>query len=291
MRGKICTGGGRVSLARARPVPRLCKSSPRGGYTAMEPRSENSPRSRLRYGKRARGPRGPAWARAGVRCCPVRPRTDHRVAARIDQTTAAALCPAASVGLARLGREGDARGTPTIEMSRRRRDRHRRRFHELHDAAGQARRHAAVSARRSSPRDPLAWPKLWKHHGARTQADRINEVARERGEAFLERYGGTIGLEWFFPKVLETLEGAPHVYRRRRRLARGRRLVRLATGRRRGRRAAALDVPGRLQRDVERDGRLPVGGLPRGRASQAGGRRARARCPDDSSRPATRPAD
>ena len=59
---------------------------------------------------------------------------------------------------------------------------------------------------------PLAWPKLWKHHGARTQADRINVVARERGEPLLERYGGTIGLEWFFPKVLETLEGAPRVY-------------------------------------------------------------------------------
>jgi L-ribulokinase len=59
---------------------------------------------------------------------------------------------------------------------------------------------------------PLAWPKLWKHHGAKAETDRINQVARERGEPWLARYGGTIGLEWFFPKVLETLGGAPDVY-------------------------------------------------------------------------------
>ena len=56
---------------------------------------------------------------------------------------------------------------------------------------------------------PLAWPKLWKHHGAKTQTDRINAVATERKEPLLERYGGTIGLEWFFPKVLETVEYDP----------------------------------------------------------------------------------
>jgi L-ribulokinase len=61
-------------------------------------------------------------------------------------------------------------------------------------------------------RMPLAWPKLWKHHGARGQADRINRVARERGEAWLARYGGVVSLEWFFPKVLETLQEAPEAY-------------------------------------------------------------------------------
>ena len=60
--------------------------------------------------------------------------------------------------------------------------------------------------------EPLAWPKLWKHHGAQKQTDRINEVARARNESFLNRYGGAIGLEWFFPKMLETLECAPKVY-------------------------------------------------------------------------------
>jgi L-ribulokinase len=59
---------------------------------------------------------------------------------------------------------------------------------------------------------PLAWPKLWKHHGAKTQTDRINQIARERNESWLPRYGGSIGLEWFFPKVLETLENEPAIY-------------------------------------------------------------------------------
>ena len=61
-------------------------------------------------------------------------------------------------------------------------------------------------------RVPLAWPKLWKHHGAKAETDRINQVARERNEPWLARYGGRIGLEWFFPKILETLEHAPDVY-------------------------------------------------------------------------------
>lgn len=59
---------------------------------------------------------------------------------------------------------------------------------------------------------PLAWPKLWKHHGAKDQTERINQVARRRQEPFLKNYGGIIGLEWFFPKILETLENAPAVY-------------------------------------------------------------------------------
>ena len=59
---------------------------------------------------------------------------------------------------------------------------------------------------------PQAWPKLWKHHGAQTQTTRLNALAHARGERFLQRYGGAIGLEWFFPKILETLETSPAVY-------------------------------------------------------------------------------
>lgn len=61
--------------------------------------------------------------------------------------------------------------------------------------------------------NPMAWPKLWKHHGAKTQTEHIERVAKERNELFLDQYGGVIGLEWFFPKLLETLEEAPEVYR------------------------------------------------------------------------------
>lgn len=60
--------------------------------------------------------------------------------------------------------------------------------------------------------EKFAWPKLWKHHGAKSQTDRMNALARQRNEPWLNRYGGTIGLEWFFPKILETLENAPDVY-------------------------------------------------------------------------------
>lgn len=59
---------------------------------------------------------------------------------------------------------------------------------------------------------PLAWPKLWKHHGAKAETDRINDVASARREKWLKRYGGIIGIEWFFPKILETLTHAPKVY-------------------------------------------------------------------------------
>jgi L-ribulokinase len=60
---------------------------------------------------------------------------------------------------------------------------------------------------------PQAWPKLWKHHGAVRETDRINQVARERKEKWLKRYGGTTGLEWFWPKVCESLNATPEVYR------------------------------------------------------------------------------
>jgi L-ribulokinase len=60
--------------------------------------------------------------------------------------------------------------------------------------------------------EKYAWAKLWKHHGAKQETDRINQVARRRKEKWLDRYGGIIGLEWFFPKILETLNHAPKVY-------------------------------------------------------------------------------
>ena len=60
--------------------------------------------------------------------------------------------------------------------------------------------------------DPHAYVKLWKHHAAQPQADRINELARKRGEAWLPRYGGLISSEWEFAKGLQLLEDAPAIY-------------------------------------------------------------------------------
>ena len=59
---------------------------------------------------------------------------------------------------------------------------------------------------------PHAWAKLWKHHGAQAQADRINELAAARGEPWLPRYGGRISSEWLMPKALEMLEEDPDLY-------------------------------------------------------------------------------
>jgi len=67
-------------------------------------------------------------------------------------------------------------------------------------------------------REPHAWVKLWKHHAAQPEADRINAVAAERGEPWLPRYGGKISSEWFFAKALQILDEAPELYARSARL-------------------------------------------------------------------------
>jgi L-ribulokinase len=59
---------------------------------------------------------------------------------------------------------------------------------------------------------PHAYVKLWKHHAAQPYADRVNEVARERGESWLARYGGKISSEWEYAKALQILTEDPEVY-------------------------------------------------------------------------------
>jgi len=61
---------------------------------------------------------------------------------------------------------------------------------------------------------PHAYVKLWKHHAAQTQADRINGLAAERQEAWLPRYGGLISSEWEFAKGLELFEADRAAYDR-----------------------------------------------------------------------------
>ncbi|MVA76112.1 ribulokinase [Auraticoccus sp. F435] len=61
---------------------------------------------------------------------------------------------------------------------------------------------------------PHAYVKLWKHHAAQPQANRINELARERQEPWLSRYGGVISSEWEFAKALQLLEEDREVYDR-----------------------------------------------------------------------------
>ncbi|MGM0445752.1 MAG: ribulokinase [Bacillota bacterium] len=59
---------------------------------------------------------------------------------------------------------------------------------------------------------PNAWVKLWKHHAAQPYANKLNQVAEQRGEEFLKRYGGKISSEWLFPKIWQTLDEAPDIY-------------------------------------------------------------------------------
>jgi L-ribulokinase len=59
---------------------------------------------------------------------------------------------------------------------------------------------------------PHAWVKLWKHHAAQPEADKINATARRMGQKWLDRYGGKISSEWFFSKVLQILDEAPEIY-------------------------------------------------------------------------------
>ena len=66
--------------------------------------------------------------------------------------------------------------------------------------------------------NPHAWVKLWKHHAAQPEADRINETAESTGQGWLTRYGGKISSEWFFSKALQILDEAPDVYARADRL-------------------------------------------------------------------------
>jgi L-ribulokinase len=61
---------------------------------------------------------------------------------------------------------------------------------------------------------PHAYVKLWKHHAAQGQADRINRLAADRGEAWLPRYGGLISSEWEFAKGLQLLEEDRELYDR-----------------------------------------------------------------------------
>ena len=61
---------------------------------------------------------------------------------------------------------------------------------------------------------PEAWMKLWKHHGADEMADRMLQVARERGESWLDYYGGWLSCELFMPKAVELAVKDPEVFAR-----------------------------------------------------------------------------
>lgn len=60
--------------------------------------------------------------------------------------------------------------------------------------------------------NPHAYVKLWKHHSAQDEANKLNKIAEERGEDFLKLYGGKISSEWLIPKIWQILDEAPDIY-------------------------------------------------------------------------------
>ena len=60
--------------------------------------------------------------------------------------------------------------------------------------------------------NPHAYVKLWKHHAAQDEANKLNKIAFEMNEDFLERYGGKISSEWLIPKIWQVLDEAPEIY-------------------------------------------------------------------------------
>lgn len=60
---------------------------------------------------------------------------------------------------------------------------------------------------------PHAWVKLWKHHAAQYAADKLNQIATDRNEPFLARYGGKISSEWLFPKLMQIVDEDPEIYK------------------------------------------------------------------------------
>lgn len=57
-----------------------------------------------------------------------------------------------------------------------------------------------------------AYVKLWKHHAAQDKANRLNEIAAERGEPWLKNYGGKISSEWAIPKIWQIVDEDPELY-------------------------------------------------------------------------------
>ena len=59
---------------------------------------------------------------------------------------------------------------------------------------------------------PHAYVKLWKHHSAQPQAQRIEQMISDTAPGLLDRYGGKVSSQWMLPKTLQILEEAPEVY-------------------------------------------------------------------------------
>lgn len=60
------------------------------------------------------------------------------------------------------------------------------------------------------PSRPHAWPKLWKHHGASLQAEKLTAACENTD--YLDRYGGKISSECLTAKVIQVFEEDREIY-------------------------------------------------------------------------------
>lgn len=58
----------------------------------------------------------------------------------------------------------------------------------------------------------LSYVKLWKHHADQDYANRLTDIAIERNESFLARYGGKASSESLFPRLWQICVEDPQLY-------------------------------------------------------------------------------
>ncbi|HFG9105874.1 TPA: ribulokinase [Staphylococcus argenteus] len=59
--------------------------------------------------------------------------------------------------------------------------------------------------------NPHAYVKLWKHHGAYKEAEKLYQTALENKNEWLGHYGYNVSSEWMIPKIMEVMNQAPEI--------------------------------------------------------------------------------
>ena len=62
--------------------------------------------------------------------------------------------------------------------------------------------------------EPHAYIKMWKHHAALDQADRLLDAAKSEEVPWLKQFGGYISGEHFLPKVAQIADEAPTIFQK-----------------------------------------------------------------------------
>lgn len=60
--------------------------------------------------------------------------------------------------------------------------------------------------------EPHAYIKMWKHHAAAAQAERIQSLAKSENASWLSQFGGYISAEHYLPKAAQMADEAPELF-------------------------------------------------------------------------------